>query len=83
MCSRVLCIASLMVVLFQYAQCHGPAFSSQHFLKHDGHPEIVHVHGHHGHGHVDYHIVILTLTDCRFHADVKFGTHHIIPHHHH
>ncbi|CAK1553790.1 unnamed protein product [Leptosia nina] len=51
------CLSSLILLVFlEYGQCHGPAYSSQHFHKHDGHPEVIHVKGHHGHGHIDYHI---------------------------
>lgn len=45
---------------------HAFAHSSQHISRHDGHPEIVHIHGGHGDlgghghghgiGHVDYHV---------------------------
>ncbi|XP_045492949.1 cuticle protein 8-like [Colias croceus] len=126
---KVLCVSSLLVAIFgQYGQCH-EAYSSQHFYKHDGHPEVVHVKGHHGHGHVDYHthpkyefgykVVDHHTGDMKhqhehrdgdvvkgvyslhqpdgsertvhyhgdhhtgFHADVKFGTHHIVPPKHH
>ncbi|VVC93504.1 unnamed protein product [Leptidea sinapis] len=54
---RVIICLSLLVaaVVAQYGHGHGSAYSSQHFIKHDGHPEIVQVHGHHGNGHHDYH----------------------------
>ncbi|XP_050668994.1 histidine-rich glycoprotein-like [Leptidea sinapis] len=53
---RIICLSLLVAaVVAQYGHGHGSAYSSQHFIKHDGHPEIVQVHGHHGHGHHDYH----------------------------
>ncbi|XP_052738599.1 cuticle protein 8-like [Bicyclus anynana] len=52
----VLCLVILAVVSFaDYGYGHGHAYSSQHISRHDGHPEIVHLHGHHGHNHIDYH----------------------------
>ncbi|CAH3823465.1 unnamed protein product [Pieris brassicae] len=53
MIAKVLCITTLLaVVTAQYGHGHSDAHSSQHFVKHDGHPEVVHGH----HGHHDYHI---------------------------
>ena len=54
---QVLCFFALVALTAaQYG--HGHAYSSQHISRHDGHPEVVHVHGghghDHGHGHVDY-----------------------------
>lgn len=40
------------VAQFDNASGYGVAYSSTHFTKHDGHPEVVHGHGHH----VDYHV---------------------------
>ncbi|VVC93503.1 unnamed protein product, partial [Leptidea sinapis] len=52
----IFCLSLLVAAaIAQYGHGHGSAYSSQHFIKHDGHPEIVQVHGHHGHGHHDYH----------------------------
>ncbi|XP_034824755.1 cuticle protein 7-like isoform X1 [Maniola hyperantus] len=127
MYSKVLCMAVIVAIVAQFedASGYGVAFSSNHFSKHDGHPEIVHGHGHH----VDYHTHPHYTFDYKvedqhtgdmksqhesrdgdvvkgyyslhqpdgsertvhyhgdhhtgFHADVKYATHHIVPHHHH
>ncbi|CAG4977158.1 unnamed protein product [Colias eurytheme] len=122
MYTKVLCFTTLLAVAAaQYGHGYGEAHSSQHFIKHDGHPEVVHGH----HGHHDYHThphyefdykvedhhtgdmkhqhedrngdVVKGVYSLRqpdgsertvhyhgdhhtgFHADVKFGTHHIVP----
>ncbi|CAH2230486.1 jg18589 [Pararge aegeria aegeria] len=136
MFAKVLCFATLIALaVAQYGNDHGhkAAYSSQHISRHDGHPEVVHVHGGHEHGHghehVDYYAHpkyefeykvedhhtgdIKSQHETRdgdvvkgyyalhqpdgsersvhyhgdhhtgFHADVKFGTHHLVPKHHH
>ncbi|CAH3823355.1 unnamed protein product [Pieris brassicae] len=61
MIAKVLCITTLLaVVTAQYGHGHSDAHSSQHFVKHDGHPEVGHGH----HGHHDYHVTIILILYC-------------------
>lgn len=57
----MLCFAALFAVVV--ADGYGKAYSSVHISRHDGHPEVVKVHGDghgHGHGHeheyIDYYV---------------------------
>ncbi|CAG4977169.1 unnamed protein product [Colias eurytheme] len=67
MYSKVICFTTLLAVAAaQYGHGYGEAHSSQHFIKHDGHPEVVHGH----HGHHDYH------THPHYQFDYKVEDHH-------
>ncbi|CAH2107154.1 unnamed protein product [Euphydryas editha] len=66
MLSKVLCFfAVIAIAVAQYGYGHGAAYSSQHISRHDGHPEIVNVHGHH-----DYY------THPKYTFDYKVEDHH-------
>ncbi|CAH3823358.1 unnamed protein product [Pieris brassicae] len=61
MWQKIICFTTfLVVVTAQNGYGHSDAYSSQHFVKHDGHPEVVHGH----HGHHDYHVTIILLQYC-------------------
>ncbi|CAH0728869.1 unnamed protein product, partial [Brenthis ino] len=75
MFAKVLCFAAFVALATaQYGHGYGHGYSSQHISRHDGHPEIVQVHGGHGHGHgyghVDYH------THPKYDFEYKVVDHH-------